>query len=323
MGIIRWGVIGAGDIVVRRVAPAIVELDNCEFAAIARDRSELAESSARELGAMRWYSDWREMLADGEIEAVYIATPVHLHAEQSIAAARAGKHVLCEKPMAMNPGECDRMIEACEKHNVKLGVAYYRRFYPVLARVRELLSSGEIGKPVIAQMNAFEYVDMSADGPRGWFLQRAKSGGGPMMDFGCHRLEVLLDLFGSVESVRGLTANVFFERQVEDTAAAFLEFDSGTTASVTVTHAARDPRDTLDIYGTEGSIRIPVLNNGTMNITTSQGSREEQHPPHENVHLPLISDFADAILNGRDAAVGGSAGREVSKLIEEIYADQQ
>jgi predicted dehydrogenase len=319
MGIIRWGVIGAGDIVVRRVAPAIVELENCEFTAITRDRSELAERSARELGAKRWYPDWREMLVDGEIDAVYIATPVHLHAEQTIAAAEAGKHVLCEKPMALDPGECVRMIDAGRERDVRLGIAYYRRFYPVLARVREVLATGEIGKPVVAQMNAFEYLNMNADGPRGWFLQKAKSGGGPMMDFGCHRLEVLIDLFGEVNKTSSLVSNTYFEREVEDTATALLEFDSGTSASVTVTHAARESRDTLDIYGTRGSIHVPVLNKGAMTVRTDGGEREEHHPPHRNVHLPLISDFAEAIANGTDVRVNGSTGLEVAGLIEKIY----
>ena len=319
MGIVHWGVIGAGDIVIRRVAPAIAEIENCEFTAITRNSSDLAEVSARELGAKRWYSDWREMLTDKEIDAVYVATPVHLHAEQTIASAEAGKHVLCEKPMALDPGECVRMIDSCRENHVRLGIAYYRRFYPILARVRELLASGEIGKPVVAQMNAFEYLDMSADGPRGWFLQKSKSGGGPMMDFGCHRLEVLTDLFGKVKKTSSLVSNTYFEREVEDTATALLEFDSGTSASVTVTHAAQESCDTLDIYGTKGSIHIPVLNKGMMNIRTAESEREEQHPPHRNVHLPLISDFADAIANGTDVRVDGSTGLEVAGLIRKIY----
>ena len=99
------------------------------------------------------------MIADEEVDAVYIATPVHLHAAQAIAAARAGKHVLCEKPMAMNVAECDEMIAACSENGVRLGVAYYRHFYPVIDRIRSLLASGEIGTPILAQMNAFEWFD--------------------------------------------------------------------------------------------------------------------------------------------------------------------
>src|SRR5262249_2501097 len=160
--------------------------------------AEFAEEFALKLGARKWYTDWHELVADPDIEAVYIATPVHLHAAQTIAAAEAGKHVLCEKPMALNVAECDRMIAAGQPHGVKLGIAYYRHFYPVLARCKELIAAGEIGQPILAQINAFEYNDMQPGHPRYWFFTKAQAGGGPMMDFGCHRIEVLMNLFGPI-----------------------------------------------------------------------------------------------------------------------------
>src|SRR5437868_15221192 len=106
----HWGLIGCGDIARRRVAPALVALSNCELVAVSRARADKAEAFAREFGVRRWYGDWRQLLNDREIEAVYIATPVHLHATQAIAAAEAGKHVLCEKPLAMDVAECEQMI---------------------------------------------------------------------------------------------------------------------------------------------------------------------------------------------------------------------
>lgn len=319
--VVRWGIIGAGDIVRRRVAPAINDLPNCELAAIARANADKAEEFAREFGAKRWYADWRELVKDDEVDAVYIATPVYLHAPQTIAAAEAGKHVLCEKPMAMNAAECDEMIAACEASGVKLGIAYYRRFYPVLARVRELLASGELGRPVVAQINSFEYVDMAADDPRHWFLEKAKNGGGPMMDFGCHRLEVLTNLFGSVRRLSALTANVEWkEREVEDSAVATLEFENGPVATVTVTHGAREPQDTLDIYFTSGSIHIPVLNRGDIRIVSADGERIESHPNGANTDEPLIADLANAVLDDREPSITGANGREIARLIDEIYA---
>jgi predicted dehydrogenase len=135
MKVLNWGLIGAGDIAQKRIAPALRDLANCNLVAVSRARAELAEAFAREFSVSRWYADWADLLKDDEIDAVYIATPVFLHAEQTIAAAEAGKHVLCEKPMALNVQECDRMIEACRANNVQLGIAYYRRFYPVIDRV--------------------------------------------------------------------------------------------------------------------------------------------------------------------------------------------
>ncbi|HEV2764396.1 MAG TPA: Gfo/Idh/MocA family oxidoreductase [Pyrinomonadaceae bacterium] len=318
---LRWGLIGCGDIARRRVAPALRDLPNCELVAVSRARSELAEEFAREFGAARWYADWRQLLADKEVEAVYVATPVHLHAEQTIAAAEAGKHVLCEKPMAMNTDECDRVLAACEAAGVRLGVAYYRHFYPAVRRVKEVLSSGGIGRAVLAHVNAFERFDPEPTHPRRWLIEKRLSGGGPMFDFGCHRIEVLLDLFGPVRKVRALARNVLFEREVEDTAVALFEFVCGAQAVLSVTHAARDPQDTLEIYGDAGSVRVDSLNKGTLCVSNAEGFSTERHTPHANLHQPLIEDFARAVLEGRAPTVDGRAGREVARLEDEIYAD--
>jgi len=316
---VRWGLIGCGDIARRRVAPALRDLPNCELVAVSRARADLAESFAGEFGARRWYGDWRQLIADEEVEAVYVATPVHLHAEQTIAAAEACKHVLCEKPLAMSVAECDRMIEACETSGVRLGVAYYRHFYPAVERIKAVLGSGEIGRPVVAQVNAFERFDPDPSHPRRWLIEKRLSGGGPMFDFGCHRIEVLIYLFGPVERVKSLVGNVVFEREVEDTASALLRFEGGTQAVLSVTHGAREPQDTLRVFGSEGSIHADVLNEGEIRIINADGERVEALPPHANLHQPLIDDFARAVLGGRDPLVGGPVGREVARVEEEIY----
>lgn len=173
-----WGLIGCGDIARKRVAPAMRDSSLCELIAVNRAQSDLAAEFAKEFGARRWYLDWKKLLHDAEIDAVYIATPVHLHAEQTIAAAEAGKHVLCEKPMAMNVRECDQMIAACRRHDVKLGVAYYRHFYPVVERIKAIIKSGEIGTPVLVEINAFEQFNPEAGHPRSWLLKKDLAGGG-------------------------------------------------------------------------------------------------------------------------------------------------
>jgi predicted dehydrogenase len=322
MASFRWGVIGAGDIVRKRVAAALRDAPGSELLAVSRARTELAVAFAADDGAARWHAAWQDLLADGDVDGVYIATPVNLHAEQTIAAAEAGKHVLCEKPMAMNAVECDRMVAACRASGVKLGIAYYRHFYPAVARIKEILASGEIGRPVVAQINAFERFDPMPDDPRYWFVKAAQAGGGPMMDFGCHRLEVLLNLFGRVHSVSGATAKVVFDREVEDTAVATLCFDQGPCATVTVTHGAAEPQDTLDLFATEGSIHMAKLNAGVMRISTAAGGREETHAPAANLHLPLIEDFVRAVSTGREPSVTGEIGRSVAALEDAIYSQR-
>jgi predicted dehydrogenase len=317
--ILKWGLVGCGDIAQKRVAPALRDLPTCDFLAVTRSRPDLAESFANRFGARKWYPAWQELLADKEIDAVYIATPVHLHAAQTIAAAEAGKHVLCEKPMAMNVKECDVMIAACRAKNLKLGIAYYRHFYPVIERIKSVIASGEIGKPVLVQLNAFEWFDPQPDHSRYWLLKKELAGGGPMFDFGCHRIEALVNILGPIRRVTGLVSNVVFNREVEDTATALFQFESGTCGVLSVTHAASEPRDTLELFGTQGSIHVAVLNAGQLRIKTIDGERVESHTPAANIHQPLIEDFVDSVLTNREPGVSGETGRTVAKIEEQIY----
>ena len=141
-----------------------------------------------------------------------------------------------------------------------------------------------------------------------------------MFDFGCHRVEVLIYLLGYVKAVRALVGNVLFAREVEDTASALFEFEGGTQGVLSVTHAAREPQDTLEIFGSEGSVRIDVLNEGRLRVRTKEGERSESHPPHANLHQPLIEDFARAVVEGGRPRVDGRAGQRVSEVLEMIYA---
>jgi predicted dehydrogenase len=316
---VRWGLIGAGDIARKRVAPALRDGKRCELVSVARSNAELARSFAEEFGVQKWFGDWRELVADDGIDAVYVATPVYLHAEQTVAAAEAGKHVLCEKPMALTVTECDAMIAACRRNGVKLGIAYYRHFYPSIARIKEVIASGEIGKVSYVQINAFEHFDVPVDHPRGWFLDKARSGGGPMMDFGCHRIEALLNLFGEVRRVESIVSNAVYGRGVEDTAIVLFQFDGGASATLAVTHATGESVDTAEIFGTNGSIHVPSLNASEITISGNGTSRVESHPTAANIHQPLIEDFADAVIEGREPRVNGEAGRAVSVILDEIY----
>ena len=143
---VRWGIIGCGDIVHKRVAAAIQMEPHSELlAACRRDRAKLA-NFCEQFGVPAEYHDAQGLIDSPDIDAVYIATPVSLHASQTIAAAQHGKHVLVEKPMAVSVQQCDDMINACRRAGVNLGVAYYRAFYPVVERIRSLVESGEIGE---------------------------------------------------------------------------------------------------------------------------------------------------------------------------------
>jgi predicted dehydrogenase len=222
--------------------------------------------------------------------------------------------------MAMNVAECDHMIEACKKAGILLGIAYYRHLYPVVLRTRELIDRGDIGEVIIAQINAFEWFNLEKGDPSYWRMIKEEAGGGPMFDFGCHRLEVLLHLLGPIHTINGLHGNVLFDREMEDTTVASFQFERRTFGTISVSHGAIEPQDTLDIYGSQGSIHIPVLNRGDLTLSISGRTKKESHPPHPNLHLPLIEDFTESILYGREPKVSGQIGREVARLEEILYA---
>ncbi|MBD3374271.1 gfo/Idh/MocA family oxidoreductase [candidate division KSB1 bacterium] len=316
---LNWGLIGCGDISQKRVAPALRDLPECHLVAVNRARTDLAESFAREFGAKQWYADWQDLLNNKDIDAVYIATPVNLHAEQTIAAANAGKHILCEKPMAMNTQECDQMIAACKENNVKLSIAYYRHFYPVIERIKTILNSGQLGTVIMATINAFEKFDRKPGEPRYWLLEKEKSGGGPMMDFGCHRIEVLVNLLGDVTDVKSITDTIHYDRSVEDTASALIKFKAGMRGVLNVNHAIFESQDTLDIWATEGSIHVSTLNKGDLTMITSDGIATESHPPHKNVHLPHIQAFTHSVLNDTPVPVEGNEGKKITAILDLIY----
>jgi predicted dehydrogenase len=143
-----------------------------------------------------------------------------------------------------------------------------------------------------------------------------------MADFGCHRVEVLLDLLGPLADARGASSRARFrDREVEDTCLATLRFRSGAAAAIAVTHAAQERRDAVEIYGTRGSAHVPVLNAGTVRIVTADGAREERHPPHPNLHQPLVEDFVAAVRADREPAVTGEVGLEVARAVEMIYRE--
>jgi predicted dehydrogenase len=187
-------------------------------------------------------------------------------------------------------------------------------------RIRELIASGAIGRPVFAQMIASEPFDPAPGDARHWLVQPAQSGGGPMADFGCHRVEVLLNLLGPIASVSSVLTNAALDRKVEDTAASLLKFESGACALVAVTNAAADRRDTLEILGSRGSIRAASLNAGDVTLRIGEEERVESHPSAANVHVPLVEEFVDAVRSDRDSAVDGRAGRAVALIQDAVYA---
>ena len=316
---VKWGLIGCGDIAMRCVGPAINALSDSELVAVCRKDPTMLEACAERLNAGNTYSDWQDLAQDDDIDAVYIATPVFLHCEQAVAAAEAGKHVLCEKPMALSSAECEKMIAAARQSGVYLGIAYYRHYYPVVARLKELITSGFIGQVMLIQIDAYETPLFGPDHPRHWIFQKDKAGGGCMMDFGCHRIEVMLNLLGDTIEVNGLTSTFYPGHDVEDAAAALLKFENGACGVLTVMRGGTENRDIVYIRGTKGAIYVDTLNAGNLIAIAESGTQKEVVTKEENAHIPLIEAFNRSIIAGKPPEVDGQMGLKVQKLIEAIY----
>jgi predicted dehydrogenase len=319
MGTLKWGIIGCGDIVRRRVAPALNALPGCEIAAVARRNPDAIDACLGALQADRGVADWRDLVRDKTVDAVYIATPVRRHCEQVLAALEHNKHVLCEKPLGMDAAECRRMLAASRQGPAALGVAYYRHYYPAILRLKEIIASGEIGDILVMTLTACETFLPEATHTRRWILDKSQAGGGSLMDFGCHRIEVLLHLLGHETAAGGVWGNVYADHDVEDTATAAIRFQCGATGVVSATRGGTLDRDIVCVQGTRGVVRIDNLNGGWLTVNTDAGTRQETLPCHANPHLPMIAAFCRAIEENRPPDVGAETGWRVQRIIDAVY----
>ncbi|MEP7364529.1 MAG: Gfo/Idh/MocA family oxidoreductase [Acidobacteriota bacterium] len=285
-GKLRWVLAGVGDIATKRVLPAIASESRSELVGVVSRSEEKGKQYAP-----RVWGSVEEALQWGEFDALYVATPVAMHAAQSIAALRAGKHVLCEKPTAMNYAEAQEMVRVAEECGRVLGVAFYRRLYPAVLRARELMQAGVIGQPVLAELRLHSWFDPE-DGFRGWLVDPKLAGGGPLYDVGSHRIDLLNFWFGKPERVTGFKGRAVHTREVEDSATVLVEYGGGVRGMVDVRWHSRVERDECRIVGTEGAIEMTPLNSGR--ITSPAG--EELLPPHVNLHFPAVENFVGTVL---------------------------
>jgi 1,5-anhydro-D-fructose reductase (1,5-anhydro-D-mannitol-forming) len=303
---LNWIVIGIGDIATRRVIPAIqAESRSRLHGLVTRDDRKAVPYNARV------WSSLEEALADSAVNAVYVATPVFLHAPQTIQSLRAGKHVLCEKPMATNEAEARSMVQAAEAAERTLGVAYYRRTYPKVLRAKRLLDGGAIGKPVIAELTCHEWRDGSAS-HRDWLLDPAKAGCGPLYDIASHRIDVLNFFFGEPRRVNGQLSNAVHSYSVEDNATVMIEYAGGVRGVVDVRWHSKIKRDECRIRGTEGEMDLTPLNGPEL---VYPGGKEHL-PVQANVHVPVIENFVDAVLGESSLLASGESSFWTDWVIE-------
>ena len=248
---LRWGILSTADIGRKKVIPGIRKAARCEIVAIASRDAGQARSVAAELGIPTAHGSYEALLADPNVDVVYIPLPNHLHAEWTTAAARAGKHVLCEKPLAMTAADAERMVEACDREGVRLMEAFMYRHHPSWVAAMDVVASGRIGR-LRAVQSWFSYYN---DDPANIRNQLA-AGGGALFDIGCYSVNLSRMLFGAEPT--GVRAAISRDpvTAVDTLTSAILEFADGMATFTCSTRVETDQR--VHVYGTDGRLSIGI-----------------------------------------------------------------
>ena len=333
---IGWGVIGCCGIARRRTIPeGIVPAANAKLVAVMDVVADGAREVAAEFDAA-CHGTVDDMLGDADVQALYVATPNHLHKDQVIAAACAGKHVLCEKPLANTVSDIKEMIEACKKAGVLLGIGFMMRFNVYHRKIRDMIEQGALGVPVLArgQMTCW-YPPI--DGA--WRQDPALGGGGALVDLGSHVVDVLETLFGRTRSVSARCCNRVHDYPVEDTVVLLLEFESGVPAVVDLSFAVPDEASefVLEVYGSNGAVkgkyslaqgpggdfRLCLLESGGGYDAQQQVEAKGGYQPWKldaaNTYQAEIEAFSQAVIEGKPAPVPAEDGLWNHIVMKAVY----
>jgi 1,5-anhydro-D-fructose reductase (1,5-anhydro-D-mannitol-forming) len=304
---IGWGIVGLGRIAETEIAPAVTAATNSTLSGVvSRDRAR-AEDFAGRHGAASAYDDYRALLDDPSVNAVYIATPNALHADQVVAAAEAGKHVLCDKPLATTVADAERAVAACDAAGVRLGITFQTRNHEGMRDIRDLLAAGGIGSVRLVQVE----LGPGRKLPQNWRTDPALAGLGVMNNLGLHAYDLLRYLLGAEVVEATAVVDVEPGLEVDTLALALLRFDNGALAYVNANQSLPNPQQNLAVYGTEGTVlgRDVTRPNLTGSIfVTGRDGTTERTVSSAGAFLATVGNFADAVLDGRDPSPSGLDG---------------
>jgi 1,5-anhydro-D-fructose reductase (1,5-anhydro-D-mannitol-forming) len=299
--------------------PGFARAKNCTVTALTRRDRDRAETSAKEFGVAHAFTTTAELCACPDVDAVFIATPDALHLADVLEAARHGKHILVEKPMAMNADEARQMVEAARAAGVILGVAHVMRFEATARWFRERIASGAIGKPVLARAAFAAPLLRSA---RTWINDPSLATGGPLADIGVHCFDTLKYVLGG--DIRRVMAQAHYDAHwtVEASGTALFEFDSGTLATMSV--SARTPYQTLlEVMGEDGILSAVNALNVEIPVTVEhrRGFEIVEHLEFSNAaaYTAQVDAFADAVDSKRPFEIPGEAGLANQLVLDAIF----
>ncbi|HWQ14268.1 MAG TPA: Gfo/Idh/MocA family oxidoreductase [Roseiflexaceae bacterium] len=335
MSKLRIGIIGAGGIARGRHIPCFQRNPHATVAALADVVVDAAQSVAAEHGIPAVYADYREMLEQEPLDAVVVCTPNKFHAPATIAALQRGLHVLCEKPMALDPAEAREMLAAAEQAGKILSIAFHYRHMANVRAARRVVESGELGQVYMVRVQALRRRGIPSWGS---FVHKDIQGGGALIDFGVHLLDSALWLMGNPRPVEvcaslsqhlGKRPNVnpwgqwnYKEFTVEDQVAAFVRFDNGATMLLECSWALNIPesRENISLSGTEAGLEVfPLTVNKAAHEMLLSYKADWMPGEKENPGDVQTADFVDAIREGRQPISRAEQALQVTEIVDAIY----
>jgi len=328
MNEVRFGIIGCG-VIAPTHASAMDKIENARLVAVADVLEDKAQQFAEKHGAAHYYTNYNELLARDDIDAISVCTPHHLHAPVVINAAKAGKHALVEKPMAITMAEADEMIAECEAANVKLGAVFQHRFDPAAQCIRKAIDEGRLGKLVRggSYTKWYRSQEYFADSWRG---KLAEGAGGALINQAIHMVDLLRWFMGPVDVISANIATLTHSIEVEDVAIASIKFKSGAlgTVEASISTVPNMPEQ-LEISGTKGTvvlegpklIRWDVEGEDLEQVQSELGSdsRFQGKSYYGDSHPRQIEDFVQAIMADTAPYIDGVKGRDAVEVVLGIY----
>jgi len=319
---IRYGIAGYGLFAERAIAPAIQASPNSVLVAVQKRSLQAAREKASALSLRLAFDSAQSLAASAEVDAVFIASANCAHYDDVIAVARAGKHILVEKPMAMNTSEAERMVAECERNQVKLMVGQAVRFSPLVNRMRALVKSGTLGKIVSARADYSYDARLSK---RTWLFDRTVAGGGAVFDVGVHCLDTLrFVLSDEVESVQSMLTPSPTPSATERSAIINLQFTRGTLGSIACSFEGPARHSLLEVVGTEGLAYAYDFTVGGQSTMLSIGKRVGAALPEieslsiniPDLYVEEVSAFSRCLLEDASSPIPGIDGVENQKVLD-------
>ena len=319
---LRFGLIGFGSFAERSILPAMRALPEVEVVALQKRSPAEAGAKASAHGIRLAFATADALAAHPDVDAVFIASANAAHCSETLAAAKAGKHVLVEKPMALNVREAELMIQACRDAGVLLMVGHLVRFSPLIRRIRDTIRSGALGAITYAR------ADFAYDGRmshRGWLRNRLVAGGGPVFDIGVHCLDTLrFVLDDEVTSVSAMLSPEPSRDRIEESALLGLKFSRGTVGAIFCSYISPTRRKQLEIVGTEGVVTVGDFSSGGLETELTVAYGTDAHPGEKRTETILIPNliteevrhFAGAVVNGSALITPGENGLANQRVLD-------